>query len=68
MFLDATNWQLRAPFSVTHYVWRPVPGQMAVFPASILHEVALNRTGGDLLLVTARMRFAHRDQQAQPPW
>ena len=68
MFLDATNSQLRAPFSVTHYVWRPVAGEMAVFPASILHEVALNRAGEDLLLVTARMRFVHRDQQAQPPW
>jgi hypothetical protein len=68
MFLDATNCQLRAPFSVTHYVWRPVPGQMAVFPASILHEVALNRAAEDLLLVTARVRFAHRDDQAQPPW
>jgi hypothetical protein len=68
MFLDATNCQLQAPFSVTHYVWRPVPGQMAVFPASILHEIALNRAAEDLLLVTARVRFAHRDQQAQPPW
>jgi len=68
MFLDATNCQLRAPFSVMHYVWRPVPGQMAVFPASILHEVALNRAAEDLLLVTARVRFAHRDDQAQPPW
>ena len=68
MFLDATNSELRAPFSVTHYVWRPVAGEMAVFPASILHEVALNRAGEDLLLVTARLRFVHRDQQAQPPW
>jgi len=68
MFLDATNSQLRAPFSVTHYIWRPVAGEMAVFPASILHEVALNRAGEDLLLVTARLRFVHRDQQAQPPW
>jgi hypothetical protein len=68
MFLDATNWQLQAPFSVTHYVWRPVTGQMAVFPASILHEVALNRAAEELLLVTARLRFVHRDQLAQPPW
>lgn len=68
MFLDATNCELRAPFSVTHYVWRPVPGEMAVFPASILHEVALNRAREDLLLITARLRFVHRDQQAQPPW
>ena len=68
MFLDATNSQLGAPFSLTHYIWRPVAGEMAVFPASILHEVALNRSNEDLLLVTARLRFVHRDQQAQPPW
>jgi hypothetical protein len=67
MFLDAANCNLRAPFSVTHYVWRPVPGQMAVFPASILHEVALNRAEADLLLVGARLRFAQQGQP-QPPW
>lgn len=69
MFLDASNWRLREPFSADHHVWRPVPGQMAVFPASIVHEVALNRADGDLLLVAARLRFADRAAQATvPPW
>jgi hypothetical protein len=68
MFMDAANWRLRAPFDAAHHVWRPVPGQMAVFPASILHEVALNRAAADLLLVTARVRFAQGPQAALPPW
>jgi hypothetical protein len=68
MFIDAANWRLRDPFNGAHHVWRPVPGQMAVFPASILHEVALNRTEANLLLVTARARFAHGGQVEAPPW
>jgi hypothetical protein len=68
MFMDAANWRLRAPFSGTHHVWRPVAGELAVFPASILHEVALNRAAADLLLVTVRLRFAHAGQAAMPPW
>jgi hypothetical protein len=68
MFLDAANYRLRDPFSGAHHVWRPVPGQMAVFPAGILHEVALNRTEANLLLVTARARFAHAGQVEAPPW
>jgi len=68
MFMDAANWRLRPPFSAAHHIWRPVPGQMAVFPASILHEVALNRTEADLVLITARARFAHSGQEAMPPW
>jgi hypothetical protein len=68
MFMDAANWQLRPPFSAGHHMWRPVPGQMAVFPASIPHEIALNRTQGDLVVVTARARFANPGQEAMPPW
>jgi hypothetical protein len=68
MFHDASNYQLREPFAGSHQVWRPVSGQMAVFPASILHEVALNRTDVDLVLVEARVRFAHGGQEALPPW
>jgi hypothetical protein len=68
MFMDAANWRLREPYSGAHHVWRPVPGQMAVFPASMLHEVALNRTAGDLVIVTARVRFTHAAQVALPPW
>jgi hypothetical protein len=69
MFMDAANWRLRPPFPTAHHHhWRPVPGQMAVFPASLLHEVALNRTDGSLLLVGARVRFAHPWQEGTPPW
>jgi len=67
MFLDASNWRLRPPFSPGHHLWRPVAGQMAVFPASMLHEVALNRADGDLILVAARVRFASPGMEV-PPW
>jgi len=67
MFLDASNWRLRPPFSPGHHLWRPVAGQMAVFPASMLHEVALNRADGDLMLVAARVRFASPGMEV-PPW
>ena len=69
MYLDASNYRMRAPFSAAHYVWPPVPGHMAVFPASTVHEVALNRAPADLVLVTARLRFAAQDAQAtMPSW
>jgi len=68
MFIDAANWRLREPFSRTHYLWAPVPGRMAVFPAALVHEIALNRTREDLVLVTVRVRFAHAGQVALPPW
>jgi hypothetical protein len=68
MFIDAANWRMRPPFATGHHVWQPAPGQMAVFPASSLHEVALNRTDADLVLVTARARFAHAGQEDMPPW
>jgi hypothetical protein len=63
-FLDAANWQLRPPFNAEHHVWRPVPGQMAVFPASVLHEIALNRGTSDLVLVLVNARFGQADQAA----
>ncbi|MGH8265713.1 MAG: hypothetical protein ACRETS_00185 [Steroidobacteraceae bacterium] len=68
MFMDAANWRLRPPFSAAHHTWRPVPGWMVVFPAAVLHEIALNRTEADLVLITARARFAHGGQAAMPPW
>lgn len=68
MFLDGANWRLRAPFAVGHHTWCPVPGHMAAFPASLTHEVALNRAAGELMLVIARARFANPGQEAAPPW
>ncbi len=68
MFLDGANWRLRPPFASGHHVWRPVAGQMAAFPAWVAHEVALNRSDADLVLVIARARFANPGQEAGPPW
>jgi hypothetical protein len=68
MFLDAANYRLREPFTGAHHVWRPVAGEMVVFPASILHEVALNRTEASILLVSARARFSHGGEGQLPPW
>ena len=68
MFKDAANWRLRMPFADSHHLWRPTPGEMAVFPASVLHEITLNRGHADLLLVMARVRFAHGGEGPLPPW
>jgi hypothetical protein len=68
MFLDAASYRLREPFAREHHVWRPVAGEMAVFPASILHEVALNRTEASMLLVSARARFSHGAEAQLAPW
>src|SRR2546427_646640 len=56
MFMEAANSRLRRPFGAAHHLWRAVPGQMAVFPAAVAHEVALNRSDEDLVLVDARAR------------
>jgi hypothetical protein len=68
MFQDATNSVMRVPFTPGHYAWRPVPGQLAVFPASVTHEIALVRSGGKLILVTARVRFVAPGQQGVGRW
>jgi hypothetical protein len=67
MFVDAANYRLRAPFDTSHQVWRPVPGYMAVFPATTLHEVVLNRSDRNLVLVGARVRFARYDEAGRQP-
>jgi hypothetical protein len=68
MFLDASNSRLKPVFSADHQFWQPVPGQMAVFPASLVHEIALNRAAEDLVLVIGRARFASATQEAMPAW
>jgi hypothetical protein len=68
MFKDAANWRLRVPFADSHYLWRPVAGEAAVFPASLLHEITLNRGQSDLVLVMTRLRFAHGGEGPMPPW
>lgn len=68
MFSDATNTMLRAPYQGGHSTWQPMPGQLAVFPASVTHEVALLRGQGDLVLVTALLRFLAPGQTGMPWW
>jgi hypothetical protein len=67
MFMDASNVRLQAPFNPGHHVWRPMPGLMAVFPAAIMHEIALNRGDRELILIQAQVRFAQAAQEL-PPW
>jgi len=68
MFPDATNSVMRLPFKPGHYGWQPVPGQMAVFPASIIHEIATVRATEPLVLVTCRVRFVAPGQQGVGRW
>ena len=68
MFSDATNAAMRMPFTTGHYSWRPVPGQLAVFPAALTHEIALLRSAGQLVLVTVRVRFVAPGQQGVARW
>ena len=66
VFADATNSVTRMPYLPGHSTWRPVPGQLAVFPASITHEIALIRGAGTLVLVTAVLRFLGPGQTGAP--
>jgi hypothetical protein len=68
MFADATQAGMRLPFRPGHYGWRPVPGQMAVFPASLTHEIALVRSPEPLVLVTVCVRFVAPGQQGLARW
>jgi hypothetical protein len=68
MFLDAANWDMREPYHYGHHTWLPIPGDMAIFPAYLPHEVALNRGDRDLMLVVARVRFAEPGAERMPPW
>jgi len=67
-FTDATTATMRIPFTPGHHGWRPVPGQLAVFPGSLTHEIALVRSPGELLLVTVRVRFVAPGQQGVKRW
>jgi hypothetical protein len=68
MFQDATNSAMRIPFRTSHYAWRPEPGGLAVFPASLMHEIALLRSPGELVLVTMRLRFVVPGQHGFGRW
>jgi len=67
-FQDASTAALRIPYSMSHYSWRPVAGQLVIFPASLTHEVALLKAPEDLTLVTARLRFVGAGQEGYSRW
>lgn len=68
MFSDATNSAMQVPYATGHYAWRPVPGQMAVFPGSASHGIALIRSTGNLVLLTLRLRFVAAGQTGWGRW
>jgi Putative 2OG-Fe(II) oxygenase len=68
MFSDATNTVTHAPYRPGHCTWRPVPGEVAIFPASTTHEIALLRAAENLVLVTALARFTAPGQTGLPWW
>lgn len=68
MFADATNSAMRLPFTFGHYSWRAVPGQLAVFPGSLTHEIPLIRSTGPLTLITVRTRFVGPGQEGFSRW
>jgi len=68
MFADATTATMRFPYRPGHYGWLPVPGQLAVFPASLTHEIALVRSAAPLMLVTVCVRFTAPGQQGVTGW
>jgi hypothetical protein len=68
MFSDASNSAMQLPYTPGHFGWRPVPGQLAVFPAWLTHEVAMLRAPGELVLVTVRCRFVAPGQQGWSRW
>lgn len=68
MFSDATNTLMHGPFQAGHRTWRPVPGQLAVFPAAINHEIAMLRGEGELVLISALLRSRAPGQTGMPWW
>jgi hypothetical protein len=68
MFQDPSQAGMRFPYKSGHCTWRPVPGDMAVFPAGLTHEIALVRAPGLLTLVNARVRFVGSMGAWMPPW
>jgi hypothetical protein len=68
MFSDATTTHTHMPYRPGHNAWLPVPGQLAVFPAAITHEIATVRAAGELVLVSALVRFVAPGQTGMPLW
>jgi hypothetical protein len=68
MFADASTSAMRLPYKPGHFGLRPEPGQLAVFPASLTHEIALVRSPQQLVLVTVCLRFVAPGQQGVARW
>ena len=68
MFQDPAQGGVSLPYRSGHCTWRPVPGEMAVFPAGLTHEIALVRSSGTLVLVMVRARFVGSAGSWMPPW
>lgn len=66
MFADATTSSTLLPYRPGHNSWRPVPGEVVVFPASLTHEIALLRSPGELILMSALVRFVAPGQTGMP--
>jgi hypothetical protein len=66
MFADATTASTLMPYRPGHNTWRPVAGEVVVFPASLVHEVALLRSPGELILMFALARFVAPGQTGVP--
>ena len=69
MFSDISNAAMRLPFTPAHASWSPVPGQLAVFPGSVMHEIALVRSAQPLILLN-RASAVHvaPGQQGSSAW
>ena len=67
-FQDPAHPRLSVPYRRGHNTWRPVPGEMVVFPAALTHEIATVRAAGPLTLLTVRARFAGASGAWMPPW
>jgi hypothetical protein len=67
-FQDPAHQRHRVPYRRGHYTWRPVPGEMAVFPAALLHEIATVRAAGSLTVITTGARFVGASGAWMPPW
>jgi hypothetical protein len=67
-FADATSATTHFPYRPSHYSWRPVAGELAVFPAAVLHEIAPLRASRSLVLVSARLRYLAPGQTGLSGW
>lgn len=58
MYTDPGVADLRRPYGFGHFVARNLPGQLAIFPSWLQHEIAPLQGATPLVLVTAVCRFA----------